>query len=105
MNICINYNTKWTIFFFAALPPFQVPRQLLLLFKTNDLLRGIEASLSSPPSASSFLNMSRVCLRAVDEDWKKYSCGYTHWIRTTARTQWELMKISAYEWALWWRGS
>jgi len=83
----------------------KVPRQLLLLFKTNDLLRGIEASLSSPPSSSSFLNMSRVCLRAVDEDWKKLNCGYTHWIRTTAKTHWELTKISAYEWILWWKGS
>jgi len=83
----------------------KVPRQLLLLFKTNDLLRGIEASLSSPPSASSFLNMSRVCLRAVDEDWKKLDCGYTHWIKTTVRTQWELLKIDVYGWILWWKGS
>lgn len=42
-----------------------VPRQMLLIFKTNDLLRGIEASLGTRASASSFLNMSRCCVRAL----------------------------------------
>ncbi|KAL7992601.1 hypothetical protein Chor_016857, partial [Crotalus horridus] len=34
-----------------------VPRQMLLLLKTNDLLRGIESSLQTRANASSFLNM------------------------------------------------
>lgn len=42
-----------------------VPRQMLLIFKTNDLLRGIEAALGTRASASSFLNMSRCCVRAL----------------------------------------
>lgn len=42
-----------------------VPRQMLLLLKTNDLLRGIESALHTRASASSFLNMSRCCIRAV----------------------------------------
>lgn len=42
-----------------------VPRQMLLIFKTNDLLRGIEAALGTRASASSFLNMSRCCIRAL----------------------------------------
>ncbi|XP_039207535.1 aarF domain-containing protein kinase 1 isoform X3 [Crotalus tigris] len=42
-----------------------VPRQMLLLLKTNDLLRGIESSLQTRANASSFLNMSRCCIRAV----------------------------------------
>ncbi|XP_075782901.1 aarF domain-containing protein kinase 1 isoform X3 [Pelodiscus sinensis] len=42
-----------------------VPRQMLLLLKTNDLLRGIESALRTRASASSFLNMSRCCIRAV----------------------------------------
>lgn len=41
-----------------------VPRQMLLLLKTNDLLRGIESALQIRASASSFLNMSRCCIRA-----------------------------------------
>lgn len=42
-----------------------VPRQMLLIFKTNDLLRGIEAALSTRASSSSFLSMSRCCVRAL----------------------------------------
>ena len=38
---------------------------MLLIFKTNDLLRGIEATLGTRASASSFLNMSRCCIRAL----------------------------------------
>ncbi|XP_038599953.1 aarF domain-containing protein kinase 1 isoform X2 [Tachyglossus aculeatus] len=42
-----------------------IPRQMLLLLKTNDLLRGIETALHTRASASSFLNMSRCCVRAL----------------------------------------
>ncbi|XP_043929981.1 aarF domain-containing protein kinase 1-like [Protopterus annectens] len=43
----------------------RVPREMLLLLKTNDLLRGIEATLQTRASASSFINMSRCCIRAI----------------------------------------
>ncbi|KAI4875438.1 hypothetical protein NFI96_005878 [Prochilodus magdalenae] len=43
----------------------RVPRQMLLLLKTNDLLRGIETVLQTRASSSSFLNMSRCCTRAI----------------------------------------
>lgn len=43
----------------------RVPRQMLLLLKTNDLLRGIETALQTRAASSSFLNMSRCCIRAL----------------------------------------
>ncbi|XP_033498898.1 aarF domain-containing protein kinase 1 isoform X2 [Epinephelus lanceolatus] len=43
----------------------RVPRQMLLLLKTNDLLRGIETTLQTRASSSSFINMSRCCIRAM----------------------------------------
>ncbi|KAM9708259.1 aarF domain-containing protein kinase 1 isoform 2-T3 [Menidia menidia] len=43
----------------------RVPRQMLLLLKTNDLLRGIETTLQTRAASSSFINMSRCCIRAV----------------------------------------
>ncbi|KAM9786896.1 aarF domain-containing protein kinase 1 isoform 1-T1 [Syngnathus typhle] len=43
----------------------RVPRQMLLLLKTNDLLRGIESTLQTRASSSSFINMSRCCIRAL----------------------------------------
>uniref|UniRef100_A0A3Q3X711 AarF domain-containing protein kinase 1 n=1 Tax=Mola mola TaxID=94237 RepID=A0A3Q3X711_MOLML len=43
----------------------RVPRQMLLLLKTNDLLRGIESTLQTRAASSSFINMSRCCIRAL----------------------------------------
>ncbi|RXN08874.1 putative aarF domain-containing kinase 1 isoform X1 [Labeo rohita] len=43
----------------------RVPRQMLLLLKTNDLLRGIETILQTRASSSSFISMSRCCTRAI----------------------------------------
>lgn len=43
----------------------RVPRQMLLLLKTNDLLRGIETTLQTRASSSSFINVSRCCVRAL----------------------------------------
>ena len=43
----------------------RVPRQMLLLLKTNDLLRGIETTLQTRASSSSFINMSRCCISAI----------------------------------------
>ncbi|XP_023608261.1 uncharacterized aarF domain-containing protein kinase 1 isoform X3 [Myotis lucifugus] len=54
----------------------RVPRQMLLIFKTNDLLRGIEATLGTRASASSFLNMSRCCVRALATNNKKNTCSF-----------------------------
>lgn len=48
----------------------RVPRQMLLLLKTNDLLRGIETTLQTRASSSSFLNMSRCCIRALARSYK-----------------------------------
>lgn len=43
----------------------RVPRQLLLLFKTNDLLRSIDHTLNTSATARSFITMARCCVRAV----------------------------------------
>uniref|UniRef100_A0A7N8XC51 AarF domain-containing protein kinase 1 n=1 Tax=Mastacembelus armatus TaxID=205130 RepID=A0A7N8XC51_9TELE len=43
----------------------RVPRQMLLLLKTNDLLRGIETTLQTRASSSSFINIARCCIRAM----------------------------------------
>lgn len=51
----------------------RVPRQMLLLVKTNDLLRGIETTLQTRASSSSFINMSRCCIRAVAR-WVPWFC-------------------------------
>lgn len=60
-----------------------VPREMLLIFKTNDLLRGVETMLGTRGAARSFLTMSRCCIRAVYEEqlrlcegwWCRFSVG------------------------------
>lgn len=43
----------------------RIPREMLLLLKTNDLLRGIETSLGTRNSSSSFIYMSKCCVKLV----------------------------------------
>ena len=44
----------------------RVPREMLLLLKTNDLLRGIETCLKTRASSSSLIYMSKCCVRLVN---------------------------------------
>ncbi|XP_004624946.1 uncharacterized aarF domain-containing protein kinase 1 [Octodon degus] len=74
-----------------------VPRQMLLILKTNDLLRSIEAALGTRASASSFLNMSRCCVRALAKHKKKNARSFftrTHIAFGEAVSLWQ---ISIYE--------
>ncbi|XP_071486995.1 aarF domain-containing protein kinase 1-like [Diadema antillarum] len=79
----------------------KVPRQMLLLLKTNDLLRSIEYALGSSENASSFINMSRCCVRAVAQHELLQHTSW--WGRFTVRFRRDckLLQISAYEFYLW----
>jgi aarF domain-containing kinase len=49
----------------------RIPREMLLLLKTNDLLRGIETSLGTRYSSSSFIHISKCCVKFISA----YECG------------------------------
>jgi len=56
-----------------------IPKQMILVLKTNDLLRGLETTLGCRPGVASFVHMSEYCLRmmyAVEKldrpSWKLY---------------------------------
>ncbi|KAL3873505.1 hypothetical protein ACJMK2_036614 [Sinanodonta woodiana] len=83
----------------------RVPRQLLLIMKTNDVLRGIEASLQARSNASSFINMSRCCIRAVGLDDLRKADGYFTAFKIHIKTNWQLCKLSFYEFFLWFQDS
>ncbi|XP_022361092.1 uncharacterized aarF domain-containing protein kinase 1 isoform X2 [Enhydra lutris kenyoni] len=74
-----------------------VPRQMLLLFKTNDLLRGIEAALGTRASASSFLNMARCCIRALAAHKKKNSRSLFRRTQISFREAFNLWQIDIHE--------
>ncbi|XP_036170210.1 aarF domain-containing protein kinase 1 isoform X3 [Myotis myotis] len=75
----------------------RVPRQMLLIFKTNDLLRGIEATLGTRASASSFLNMSRCCVRALAMHNKKNTCSFFRRTQISFSETISLWQISLHE--------
>ena len=43
----------------------KIPRQMLLLLKTNDLIRGTETCLNCRNSASAFIHMSKCCVKLI----------------------------------------
>ncbi|XP_023581892.1 aarF domain-containing protein kinase 1 [Trichechus manatus latirostris] len=77
-----------------------VPRQMLLIFKTNDLLRGIEAALGTRASASSFLNMSRCCIRALASHKKKNTCSFFRRTQISFSEAFNLWQINLHEFIL-----
>nr|XP_045009993.1 aarF domain-containing protein kinase 1 isoform X3 [Jaculus jaculus] len=74
-----------------------VPRQMLLILKTNDLLRSIEATLGTRASASSFLNMSRCCVRALAEHKKKNASSFLRRTQISFSKALNLWQIDLHE--------
>ncbi|XP_068608214.1 aarF domain-containing protein kinase 1 [Brachionichthys hirsutus] len=83
----------------------RVPRQMLLLLKTNDLLRGIETTLQTRAASSSFLNMSRCCIRAMARHKRTEAPSSSRRLRITLAENLDLWTLAAYELLLWMRDS
>merc|ERR1712029_988889 len=74
-----------------------VNRQMILIFKTNDLLRGIESSLGTKNSMASFIQMSRSCLEVIYErKLLNASTKISRW-KINVSGKWAQFKISCYE--------
>ncbi|KAK3886655.1 hypothetical protein Pcinc_009209 [Petrolisthes cinctipes] len=74
----------------------RVPRQMLLIFKTNDLLRGIEFSLNTQESMKSFLTMWRCCVRCVFSHQKTLCNSAMCSFKVSLSESWANLKISLY---------
>ncbi|XP_071386147.1 aarF domain-containing protein kinase 1 [Centroberyx affinis] len=83
----------------------RVPRQMLLLLKTNDLLRGIETTLQTRAASSSFINMSRCCIRAVARHKRSKARSGTRRLQIALAESLGLWRIGMYELFLWVKGS
>lgn len=77
-----------------------VPRQLVLVLKTNDLLRGIEHSLGASAHHSSYLIMAKSCLRALG-DHEVATSSWTSSLYWRLRTRLSILAVQTYE--LWLR--
>lgn len=76
-----------------------VPREMLLIFKTNDLLRGVESSLKVRADAGSLLTMSRCCITALAAASER--CNIKQQISVTCWKYFHLTRLKLMAWVLW----
>jgi len=74
-----------------------VNRQMILIFKTNDLLRTIEFNLGTKSNMSFFVQMSRACFRCLNEERIKNTHGRFSYTMAVIRARWDQFKISIYQ--------
>lgn len=74
----------------------RVNRQMLLILKTNDLVRCIECSLNTEARMSGMMEMSKCCIYSVyGEKLKSCTSPWSKWKFSIAK-QWALFKLSVY---------
>lgn len=74
----------------------QVDRQMLLVLKTNDLIRGIESSLGTQNRMTSFWVMAKCCVRTVCT--QNDAAAVTRWQHFWSRLHchWSIFKLDIY---------
>lgn len=77
-----------------------IPRELVLVFKTNDLLRGLDARLQTSAASASFISMSKCCLRALFEDEYSKSHGFLPKCKLYGRFRWNQFRLFVYQLSL-----
>lgn len=74
----------------------RVNRQMLLILKTNDLIRGIEHTLKTNKRMGAFRVMSACCIRSVyHEKLEKAKSGFDRFVLTVEQ-YWQLLKINVF---------
>ncbi|XP_014783869.1 aarF domain-containing protein kinase 1 isoform X4 [Octopus bimaculoides] len=71
----------------------RIPREMLLVLKTNDVLRGIESKLQISKGAESLLAMSRYCVRAIAQAEELFCDSIMCKLKVRLRLSWYLLKI------------
>ena len=74
-----------------------IPRELVLVFKTNDLLRGLDARLKTSAASASFISMSKCCLQAVYEDEYKKCDGLVSKCKLYGSFRWNMLRLLVYQ--------
>jgi aarF domain-containing kinase len=75
----------------------RVPREMLLILKTNDLLRGLETSLGTRGQRTSLITMSSYCVRSIHREKRKQSNRFLNRCLIHASEQYNLMKLYLYQ--------
>lgn len=74
----------------------QVDRQMLLVLKTNDLIRNIESTLGTQNRMTSFLVMSKCCVKSVFRQDKLESQTKWNLFKTRLCENWTIFKLNIY---------
>lgn len=74
----------------------QVDRQMLLILKTNDLIRGIETTLKTQYRMTSFWVMSKCCIESVAR--RELHQSKSRWQRfaKNLKKDWSLFRLNIY---------
>lgn len=74
----------------------KVDRQMLLVLKTNDLIRGIETTLKTNDRMTAFWVMSKCCIKSVRNEDVYKAESYWRKFALTLRASWSLLKINFF---------
>lgn len=74
----------------------QVDRQMLLILKTNDLIRGIESTLHTQNRMTAFWVMSKCCVQSKYQQEKEKQTNASRRFRMLLCERWELFKLNVY---------
>src|SRR5690606_36905753 len=75
----------------------RVPREMLLILKTNDLLRGIETNLGTKDMRTSLITMSQNCVKSIYERESQLSRSYLARFLLNLAKSWILFKLYCYQ--------
>ena len=75
-----------------------VNRQMLLIFKTNELIRGIESSLKTQNRMTAFWVMSKCCVRSsyMERKAETLKSSKSLYYLLQVREQWEILKLNVF---------
>lgn len=73
-----------------------VNRQLILVLKTNDLMRGIEYTLKTQQSMTNYLTTTKCCVRMVYNEELTHTKSTIQKYKLLLSEKWQIFKINCY---------
>ncbi|XP_066931298.1 aarF domain-containing protein kinase 1-like [Clytia hemisphaerica] len=75
----------------------RLPREMILILKTNDLLRGLDARLKTKTASASFVTMSKCCLRALYQDERPKCKSFYSKVRIDCRYIYDMSRMMFFQ--------
>jgi aarF domain-containing kinase len=71
-----------------------VDRQMLLILKTNDLIRGIETTLQTQRRMTAYWVMAKCCIRSATREEIEHSKSFWKKFFTALAANWSILKLN-----------